>query len=101
MRDKTPIQEVWDNMTPEAQTIEMQKCEDSVVYFYNTYVRRDSQPEITEEQWDAHLSMVDRYSNGRSRRHTYAKPVVPDDAYPGLPGKVFHITLKKDWHGKN
>lgn len=38
---------------------EMKRCEDPV-YFYNKYVRKEDQPEITREEYDRFLEVIER-----------------------------------------
>lgn len=36
---------------------EEKKCLASPLYFYNKYWRKEGRPELTQEQWDAHVAM--------------------------------------------
>ncbi len=66
---------------------EYQKCEASPVYFYNKYVRKEGQPELTEKQWDDHVKMVEYQRNNpiKLRNRFKDRPVLTEDCYKQLP----------------
>jgi hypothetical protein len=40
--------------------LEIDKCKDDPVYFYNKYVKKEGDKDITEEEYDMWVDMVER-----------------------------------------
>lgn len=65
---------------PPEDAEEFKKCHDSPAYFYNKYVRREGQPELTDEEL---LKIQEDW-----RRKTEvplkfrSRPLTPDQCYP-------------------
>lgn len=66
---------------------EIQKCVDSPLYFYNNYVRKEGQPELTQEQWDNHVKMIEYQRNNPIKlRNTFKDRIVlTEECYQKLP----------------
>lgn len=54
-------------MTPDQLSLEWQKCMDSKAYFYNTYMRRPEDREITDEEFAEILVMARRIAGPKPR----------------------------------
>ena len=76
---------LWDKMSPQEKVDEYKKCEESLVYFYNNYVRKDDQPEMTELQYEQHMAQVEAYRNGRHRHRRS-----PFTVYPVLTKQAYN-----------
>lgn len=66
---------------------EMQKCKESPLYFYNTYVLKDGMKKLTQEEYDRHVEMIKKQRNAiplRMRRGNYAymQPIEYSEATP-------------------
>ena len=62
---------------------EMKKCEESPLYFYNTYVQFEGKRPLTQEQYDLLVKEVELHRNGKPLRGRTGKlyPMKPDEAY--------------------
>ena len=58
---------------------ELQKCKDSPVYFYNKYVRREGQKELTEVEYNNFVNQVEYQRNMplKLRKHYKDIPLLP------------------------
>lgn len=59
-----------ENLTPQEQILELEKCQNSFEYFYNNYCKRDGMPEYSEDVYKNYLGMAKkaRYIAGYTRR---------------------------------
>jgi hypothetical protein len=66
---------------------ELQKCKDSPVYFYNKYVRKEGQKELTESEYEDFIKQVEYQRNMplKLRKHYKDKPLLPSECYEKLP----------------
>ena len=48
-------QQKWSHLTSKRWEEELAKCEADPCYFYNTYVKREGEPEMTQEEYEAHV----------------------------------------------
>jgi hypothetical protein len=83
--DMTDLHYKWDSLKSNEE--EMKKCQESPLYFYNTYVLKEGQPPLTEEQYLLHVKMVELQRNAipiRMRRGDYVF-MKPDEGYVKLP----------------
>jgi len=66
---------------------ELQKCKDSPVYFYNKYVRKESQKELTEVEYDDFVKKMEYQRNIPLKLRSYYKDIqlTPDQCYEKLP----------------
>ena len=66
---------------------ELQKCEDSPVYFYNKYVRKEGQKELTESEYKDFVKQVEYQRNMplKLRKHYKDRPLLPSECYEKLP----------------
>ena len=60
----------------QADTEELKRCEDSPVYFYNKYVRKEGQKELSEFELKA---MADERDGSERAKAEY--PMTPDQCY--------------------
>lgn len=49
---------------------DLDRCKADPVYFYNEYVRKEDQPELTKEQWAAYADTVMSWRNCRFKNHS-------------------------------
>ena len=66
---------------------ELQKCKDSPVYFYNKYVRKETQRELTEAEY-AELIKQSEYQRNmplKLRRRYKDRPLTPEQMFEKLP----------------
>jgi hypothetical protein len=66
---------------------ELQKCKDSPVYFYNKYVRKEGQKELTEAEYNDFFKQVEYQRNMplKLRKHYKDRPLLPSECYEKLP----------------
>jgi hypothetical protein len=66
---------------------ELQKCKDSPVYFYNKYVRKDGEKELTEAEYENYVKQLEYQRNMplKLRKHYQDRPLTPDQCYEKLP----------------
>lgn len=66
---------------------ELQKCKDSPVYFYNKYVRKKGQKELTEAEYKDFIKQVEYQQNMplKLRNHYKDRPLTPDECYEKFP----------------
>ena len=66
---------------------ELQKCKDSPVYFYNKYVRKEEQKELTEAEYEEFVKQMEYRRNMPLKLRSYYKdrPLTPDQCYEKLP----------------
>lgn len=66
---------------------ELQKCKDSPVYFYNKYVRKEGQKELTQAEYENFVKQVEYQRNMplKLRSHYRDRPLTPDQRYEKLP----------------
>lgn len=66
---------------------ELQKCKDSPVYFYNKYVRKEGQKELTEAEYNDFVKQVEYQRNMplKLRRHYKDHPMLPSECFEKLP----------------
>ena len=66
---------------------ELQKCKDSPVYFYNKYVKKEGQKELTEDEYKDFVKQVEYQRNNplKLRSHYKDRPLTPDQCYEKLP----------------
>ena len=71
----------------QADQAELQKCKDSPVYFYNKYVRKEGQKELTEAEYENFVKQVEYQRNMPLKlRSIYkSRPLIPDQCYEKLP----------------
>jgi hypothetical protein len=67
----------------QADQKELQKCEDSPVYFYNKYVRKEGQKELTEDEYKDFVKQVEYQRKTRLKLRKFLKnrPLTPDECY--------------------
>ena len=70
-----------------ADELELQKCKDEPVYFYNKYVRKDGMKELTEKEYTDFVKQVEYQKNMplKLRSHYKDRPLLPSDCYDKLP----------------
>ena len=70
-----------------ADELEVQKCKDSLVYFYNKYVRKEGQRELTKAEYEAFVKQAEYQRNMplKLRSHYKDRPLLPSDCYDKLP----------------
>ena len=66
---------------------ELQKCKDSLVYFYNKYVRKEGQKELTEAEYNDFVKQVEYQRNMplKLQKHYKDRPLLPSECYEKLP----------------
>lgn len=66
---------------------ELQKCKDSPVYFYNKYVRKEGQKELTEAEYNDFVKQVEYQRNMplKLRKHYKDRPMLPSECFEKLP----------------
>ncbi len=66
---------------------ELQKCKDSPVYFYNKYVRKDGQKELTEAEYNDIVKQSEYQINMplKLQKHYKERPLLPSECYKKLP----------------
>lgn len=66
---------------------ELQRCKDSPVYFYNKYVRKEGQKELTEAEYNDFVKQVEYQRNMplKLRKHYKDRPLFPSECYEKLP----------------
>jgi hypothetical protein len=66
---------------------ELQKCKDSPVYFYNRYVRKDGQKELTEAEYNDFVKQVEYQRNMplKLRKHYKDRPLLTSECFEKLP----------------
>ena len=71
----------------QADQDELQKCKDSLVYFYNKYVRKEGQRELTKAEYEAFVKQAEYQRNMplKLRSHYKDRPLLPSDCYDKLP----------------
>ena len=62
---------------------ELQKCKDSPVYFYNNYVRKEGQKELTEAEYNDFVKQVEYQRNMplKLRKHYNDRPMLPSECF--------------------
>jgi len=70
-----------------ADELELQKCKDEPVYFYNKYVRKDDMKELTEKEYTDFIKQVEYQGNIplKLRIHYKDRPLLLSDCYDKLP----------------
>lgn len=65
---------------------ELQKCKDSPVYFYNKYVRKEGQKELTEAEYNDFVKQVEYQRNMplKLQKHYKDRPLLPSECYEKL-----------------
>ena len=78
--------EEWENLDQKEQSEIMMKCAESTSYFYNNFIRKKDQPEITDEEFNKI-----RYTFYRRRGRN------PFTEYPWTPEECFsrHFKIEK------
>jgi site-specific DNA-adenine methylase len=67
--------------TVEQNKEEMEKCKDPL-YFYNTYVRKENQPELTKEEYNNFLMLIEKRRNGPIKfRGNFMRPLTPEECF--------------------
>ncbi len=64
---------------------ELIRCQHDPVYFYNKYVRKEGQREVTQEEYDTILLFAKAYQDGivlRGRAGIYY-PLLPKECFDG------------------
>jgi hypothetical protein len=76
---QTPIQQ----KLSEQDEAELQKCKTSPVYFYNKYVRKEGQRELTEEEYFGMAKIREAVGFIRGRRGNLIGmyPLIPKDCF--------------------
>jgi hypothetical protein len=66
---------------------ELQKCKDSPVYFYNKYVRKEGQKELTETEYAMFQKRIEHQRNMplKLRKHYKDYPLLPSECFEQLP----------------
>ena len=61
----------------QADQDEFQKCKDSPVYFYNKYIRKEGQKELTKAEYEAFVKQAEYQRNMplKLRRHYKDRPL--------------------------
>jgi len=67
----------------QADQDELQKCKDSPVYFYNKYVRKEGQKELTEAEYEDFVKQVEYKRNMplKLRCQYKERPLTSDKCY--------------------
>lgn len=62
---------------------EIKKCENSPVYFYNKYVRKEGQKELTEDDYKNFVKQIEyQRDNPLKLRKAYKdRPLLPSECY--------------------
>jgi hypothetical protein len=60
---------------------ELQKCEDSPPYFYNKYVRKPGEPEISEADWDTFRAKIEAIRQRGPFKYRGSYPLTPDEVF--------------------
>lgn len=70
----------------QADQEELQKCKNSPVYFYNKYVRKEGQKELTEAEYEDFVKQLEykRYMPLKLRNHYKDRPLTPSQRYKKL-----------------
>lgn len=65
----------------------LQKCKDSSVYFYNKYVRKEGQRELTESEYEDFVKQAAYQRNMPLKlwNHYKDKPLLSSECYEKLP----------------
>lgn len=65
---------------------ELQKCKDSPIYFYNKYVRKEGQKELTQDEYEDFFKQVEYLRNMplKLQRHYKDRPFTIDQCYENL-----------------
>ena len=71
----------------QAEQEELQKCKDSHVYFYNKYVRKKGQKELTEVEYEDFVKQLKyQWNMPLKLRSDYKdRPLTPEQCYKKLP----------------
>jgi len=71
----------------QADQDELQKCKDSPVYFYNKYVRKEGQRELTKAEYEAFVKQAEYQRNMplKLRSHYKDRPLTLNQCYEKLP----------------
>ena len=77
---------------------ELQKCEDSPVYFYNKYVKKEGQKELTEDEYKDSVKQVEhqRKTPLKLRKHYKDRPLAPDECYEKRTTTTKPLKPKRD-----
>lgn len=64
---------------------ELERCVKSPAYFYNTYIRKEGQPVLSEEEYNRFVELQTkaievRVIHGRTKDHIIYEPIKPKDA---------------------
>ena len=67
----------------QADAKELQRCKESPVYFYNKYVRKEGQKELTQKEYDDFVKQIEYQSNMplKLRKNYKDRPLSIDDCY--------------------
>jgi hypothetical protein len=60
--------EKFNSLSKEEQDLEIKRCQESFVYFYNNYCKKDGMPEYTEDVFKEYLQSVEDRRNRVDRR---------------------------------
>ena len=62
---------------------EIRKCKEDPVYFYNKYVRKAGEPELTKEQYERAVMITNSKWHVKARRGNfiYAYPLTIEDCF--------------------
>lgn len=77
---------------------ELQKCKDSPVYFYNKYVRKDGQKELTEAEYNDFVKQVEYQRNMplKLQKHYKERPLLPSECYKKMNKEIQNNELSAD-----
>lgn len=83
----TSIQPIANNLVSSrlssADQEELEKCKNSPVYFYNKYVRKEGQKELTEQEYNDFVKQVEYQRNVplKLRKHYKDRPLTPNECF--------------------
>jgi len=71
---------------------ELEKSENSPIYFYNKYVRKEGQKELTEKEYEEFVKQVEykRNTPPNSRNYHTDRPLTPNQCYKMLPNSFIN-----------
>lgn len=74
----------WDKLSPKEQKHIMDRCKESPAYFYNNYVRKENEKEVTDEEMLEIRRMAETcHIKGRSR-HIFRYPPLISECFKKL-----------------
>ena len=83
----TSIQPIANNLVSSrlssADQEELEKCKSSPVYFYNKYVRKEGQKELTEQEYNDFVKQVEYQRNVplKLRKHYKDRPLAQNECF--------------------